>query len=139
MLKFLLLSIISAVFSILVSLGVLSTAKYSQLSVDFIYGFVILKITLTSFVLTTGTSLCNVFISKFIKSSNWSNFTTAMVLSSSSLCLFFFAMIQPDPIFPEGSSAADFMDYFKIFYMPTILLPALSWLTFKPLFIKDEN
>ena len=81
---------------------------------------------------------CFVFfgITKIIRNQRIAEFTFNLLLTFSSIGLVFLFLKSNDPEF-KNEDAQLMIDYYKGFVMPMLFFPALSWMTFKPLFIKS--
>lgn len=82
-------------------------------------------------------SILNFGLLKFIKNPKIGNLITGIVISGLSIVLMFYVIIilQQDPTF-KNKTAQEMSFLFRPFLTPIMFIPALSWFTFKPLFIK---
>lgn len=74
-------------------------------------------------------------ISSVLKNKSIATFLFNALLSLLSIGLVFYVLKAEDPTF-KNEDAELMKDFFKGFLMPMLFFPALSWFTFKPLFIK---
>jgi hypothetical protein len=74
-------------------------------------------------------------ISSVLKNKSIATFLFNAILSMLSIGLVFYVLKTEDPTF-KNEDAELMKDFFKGFLMPMLFFPALSWFTFKPLFIK---
>lgn len=81
---------------------------------------------------------CFVFfgLSKVFKNARIAEFLFNLLVTLASLATVFLFLKSNDPEF-KNEDAQMMIDYYKGFVMPMLFLPALSWMTFKPLFIKS--
>lgn len=75
-------------------------------------------------------------LSKIIKNQRFAEFFFNLLVTIASLAAVFLFLKSDDPEF-KNEDAQMMIDYYKGFVMPMLFFPALSWMTFKPLFIKS--
>ena len=75
-------------------------------------------------------------LSKIIKNNRFAEFSFNLLVTIASLASVFLFLKSDDPEF-KNEDAQMMIDYYKGFVMPMLFFPALSWMTFKPLFIKS--
>lgn len=88
-----------------------------------------------SMMITIGISIIGAVVYRLIKKQSLASFIIHLILSGICLSLVFYIFKMDDPVFKNEDSMA-MIDYFKGYLIPFAFIPALSWLTFKPLFIK---
>lgn len=88
-----------------------------------------------SIMITVGTSILAGISYRLIRNQALASFIIHMILSGISLALVFYVFKMDDPVF-KNEDAAAMIDYYKGYLIPFVFIPALSWLSFKPLFIK---
>jgi hypothetical protein len=76
-------------------------------------------------------------LSRLIKNLSISTFVFNFLVSLICIVFVFGVLKMDDPEF-KNEDAQLFVDYYKGFLMPLIFIPALSWFTLKPLFIKSN-
>lgn len=85
--------------------------------------------------ITLGISILGAGIYALIKNKAAASFVSNFILSGFSVALVFYVFTMNDPEFKNEDSMA-MIDYFKGYLIPFVFIPALSWMSFKPLFIK---
>lgn len=85
--------------------------------------------------ITFGISILGAGIYALIKNKSVASFVCNFILSGFSVALVFYVFTMNDPEFKNEDSMA-MIDYFKGYLIPFVFIPALSWMSFKPLFIK---
>lgn len=85
--------------------------------------------------ITLGISILGAGIYALIKNKAAASFVSNFILSGFSVALVFYVFTMNDPEFKNEDSMA-MIDYFKGYMIPFVFIPALSWMSFKPLFIK---
>ena len=85
--------------------------------------------------ITFGISILGAGIYALIKNKPVASFVCNFILSGFSVALVFYVFTMNDPEFKNEDSMA-MIDYFKGYLIPFVFIPALSWMSFKPLFIK---
>ncbi|MNU87847.1 hypothetical protein D3C71_776440 [compost metagenome] len=88
-----------------------------------------------SMMITVGISILGAIVYRLIKNQSLASFIIHLILSGISISLVFYVFKMDDPVF-KNEDAMAMIDYFKGYLIPFTFIPALSWLTFKPLFIK---
>jgi hypothetical protein len=88
-----------------------------------------------SLMITIGTSILAGISYRLIRNQALASFTIHVILSGISMALVFYVFKMDDPVF-KNEDAAAMIDYYKGYLIPFVFIPALSWLSFKPLFIK---
>ncbi|MNK01881.1 hypothetical protein D3C87_196940 [compost metagenome] len=130
---FFLLALVSGLFSAFVSWTYASV--YKNMIVDFSEASGFWHLLCFSLMITTGISILSVGISALVKNKALASFVSNFILSGISVSLVFYILKMNDPVF-KNEDAAAMIDYFKGYLVPFAFIPALSWLSFKPLFIK---
>lgn len=130
---FFLLALIAGLFSAFVSWAYASV--YKTMIVDFTEASGFWHLLCFSLMITTGISIVNAGISALVKNKSLASFISHFILSAVSIGLVFYILKMDDPVF-KNEDAAAMIDYFKGYLVPFAFIPALSWLSFKPLFIK---
>lgn len=74
-------------------------------------------------------------LSSIIKNKGVATFIFNFLVSGVCIALVFFQLKQPNPKFSNDDINL-MADFYNGFFLPIIFIPALSWFTFKPLFIK---
>lgn len=131
--KFFFLGLASGILSVLVSL--FYDAIYFSKLADFSEAITLAKLGAFSFMISMAMCFVGFLISFLIKNQGIAGFLSNTILFALSFGVVFYVLKMPDPEF-KNEDAQLFVDYYKGFLMPLIFFPALSWLTFKPLFIK---
>ena len=131
--RFFLLAIISGLFSAII--GWTYSTIYKSIIADFteVSGF--WHLLCFSLMITLGISILATGISALLKNKALASFISNILLSGISISLVFYILIMDDPEF-KNEDAMAMIDYFKGYMIPFAFFPALSWLSFKPLFIK---
>lgn len=113
----------------------LYTSFYKGIIVDFTEVMGIKQ--LLTYNLIFAMAVCFVFfaLTRTIKRQNIASFIMSFLLSAISIGLVFYVLKTNDPTF-KNEDAELMKDFFKGFLMPMLFFPALSWFTFKPLFVK---
>lgn len=88
-----------------------------------------------SLMITLGISILSTGIHALVRNKSFAGFICNFILSGFSVSLVFYIFTMNDPEFKNEDSMA-MIDYFKGYMIPFVFIPALSWMTFKPLFIK---
>mgnify|MGYP007107069375 CR=1 FL=1 len=124
--------------------GVLSTTVcmayaeiYAGLGIaDFSEAIPLLMVSAKCFVITM--SACFVFygLNRIFKKDYYAEFVFNLLLAGACVALVFFVFKSNDPEF-KNEDAMMMVDYFKAFALPMVFFPALSWVTLKPLFIRQ--
>ncbi len=128
------LGVISGLFAFVIC--VVYTQAYYSILVDFSEGAE-MSIMLSY---CTGGTMAGCFlyfaIRKIIKNAAIANFIFNMIVSAIPLTLVFMVLAQNDIEF-KNENASFMVYYYKGFILPMLFLPSLSWMTFKPLLIKE--
>ena len=132
--RFFFLPLASGIFSSLVSL-IYAYAYKSLVKVDFTEATGFLYLTCFSLMITIGISILATGIYSLVKNKAMASFVSGFILSGFSVALVFYILKMNDPEF-KNEDAAIMIDYFKGYMIPFAFIPALSWFSFKPLFIK---
>jgi len=88
-----------------------------------------------SLMITLGISILSAGIYALLKNKSVAAFICNVILSGFSVSLVFYVFTMNDPEFKNEDSMA-MIDYFKGYMIPFVFIPSLSWMSFKPLFIK---
>lgn len=88
-----------------------------------------------SLMITLGVSILGAGIYALLKNKALASFVCNFILSGFSISLVFYVFTMNDPEFKNEDSMA-MIDYFKGYLIPLVFIPALSWMSFKPLLIK---
>lgn len=88
-----------------------------------------------SLMVTLGISIIGATIYAILKNKSLAAFICNFILSGFSISLVFYVFLMDDPEFKNEDTMA-MIDYFKGYMIPFVFIPALSWMSFKPLFIK---
>ena len=128
------LGLVSGLFAFLICITY--TQAYYSILVDFSEGAEVS--TMLSYCIGATMAGCFLYfaIRKIIKNTGIANFIFNMIISSIPLTLVFIVLAQNDVEFKD-ENASFMVDYYKGFILPMLFLPALSWMTFKPLLIKE--
>lgn len=137
-------ALISGIFGAAISVAYTYIYKYSPLELDFTEHTSIIN--LLAYNLGVTMSVCFLFfaLSKVIKKVNIVSVIIGFILSGFALVLILFRLGQPDPVFTVTKAMEagnvmnpnEFVAYYGGYINPLIVVPILSWFTFKPLFIK---
>lgn len=126
------LGIVSGIFSSVVSY--VYTILFAKIA-DFTEHTGFIRLFAFSICFSLGASLVNGLFNRLLKNANLASFVTNVLLSGCSLTCVFFVFEMNDPIFKNGDAQA-MIDYYKGYLMPLLFIPALAWMSFKPLFTK---
>lgn len=126
-------AVASGLFSTLVSY--IYTSFYKGIIVDFTEVVGIKQILAYNMLLAMSTCFIFFALTKVIKKQAIASFIMNFLLSTISIVLVFYVLKTDDPTF-KNEDAELMKDFFKGFLMPMLFFPALSWFTFKPLFVK---
>nr|WP_294860170.1 hypothetical protein [uncultured Fluviicola sp.] len=88
-----------------------------------------------SLMITLGSSIIGAVIYSLLKNRSLAAFICNFILSGFSVALVFYVFLMDDPEF-KNEDAMAMIDYFKGYLIPFVFIPALSWMSLKPLFIK---
>ncbi len=88
-----------------------------------------------SLMITLGISIIGAAIYALLKNKSLAAFICNFILSGFSIALVFYVFLMDDPEF-KNEDAMAMIDYFKGYLIPLVFIPALSWMSLKPLFIK---
>lgn len=128
------LGLISGLFSSLICL--IYGKVYAGIIVDFSEATGYMHLLSFSLMITIGACLLNFVMTKIIPNATLSQVLFNILLSGTSILLVFLALKQNDPEFKDENAAA-MIDYFKGYLMPILFVPALSYFSFRPLFVKS--
>jgi len=131
--RFFFLAVISGLFSSIVSW--IYSSIYKNMIADFTEVSGYWHLLCFSLMITIGTSILAAGIYALLKNKSVAGFVTQFILSGFSVSLVFYVFTMDDPEFKNEDSMA-MIDYFKGYLIPFLFIPALSWMSFKPLFIK---
>lgn len=131
--NFFFLAIVSGIFSSLVSLTYSAVYK-SMVEIDFTEATGYWRLLSFSLMITLGISIISAGITAVIKKKSIAAFLSNFILSGFSIALVFCILKMDDPTFKNEDSMA-MIDYFKTYMIPFTFIPALSWFSFKPVFI----
>ncbi len=131
--RFFFLAVISGLFSSIVSW--IYSSVYKNMIADFTEVSGYWHLVCFSLMITIGTSMLAAGIYALLKNKSLAGFVTQFILSGVSVSLVFYVFTMNDPEFKNEDSMA-MIDYFKGYLIPFLFIPALSWMSFKPLFIK---
>lgn len=131
--RFFFLALASALFSSVVSRVYASV--YKGMIVDFTEASSYWYLLSFSLMIAFGISIFGAGTYALVKNKSVAGFISNFVLSGFSVLLVFYVFTMDDPEFKNEDSMA-MIDYFKGYLIPFVFIPALSWMTFKPLFIK---
>jgi hypothetical protein len=127
------LAIVAGLFGSLVSY--LYSFFYFDMLVDFSEAYTLKTALSYNFMITTASCLVSFGLAKVIKNQNISTVIFNLILSGFLMGYIFMILKMEDPVF-KNEDASLMIDYFKGFQMPLIFIPALSWFSFSPLFLK---
>ena len=127
----------ASIFGTIISFAYINVFKYSQLEADFTekasFAFLI------SLNMMIGMITCFVYYAlvKMLKKERIAAFIVGFLLSGIAiiLSLKFMFTVDTELVF-KNENANAFKDYYYFILAPVAFFPALSWFTFKPLFIK---
>lgn len=131
--RFFFLGAVSGVFASLIAW--IYSSMYKNMIADFteVTGF--WHLLCFSLMITLGISIIGAAIYRFLKNRSLAAFMCNFILSGFSISLVFYVFLMDDPEFKNEDTMA-MIDYFKGYMIPFVFMPALSWMSFKPLFIK---
>ena len=126
-------SSIAAVFSALISY--IYVSFYCKEIIDFSEAASTVKI------ITTNLSVCMAggliyILARKVLSIKWADFVIGFLLSLYAISMIFIVLKSDDPTFSNPDTEM-MKDFYKVFIIPLSFIPSLSWLTFKPLFVKS--
>lgn len=127
------LGIISAAAS--VAACMIYTNVYFGMLVDFSEAATPTKIISSCVAVAMAATILSGLFRKLIPNARIADFLVSLMLSLASIGAVFYVLGADDPTF-KNEDAAIMADYFKGFLMPMLFFPALTWFTFKPLFVK---
>ena len=132
--RFFFLGAVSGVFASLIAW--IYSSMYKSMIADFteVTGF--WHLLCFSLMITLGTSIIGAAIYAILKNKSLAAFICNVILSGISVSLVFYVFLMDDPEFKSEDSMA-MIDYFKGYMIPFVFIPALSWMSFKPLFINN--
>jgi hypothetical protein len=131
--------VVSSIFGAVISVVYILIFKYSPLEADFTEqaSFVYLL----SFNLIIGMSACFLYfiLLKILTKEHLSSFVVGFILSgiSISIALKMMFTVNSELTF-KNENAEMFKDFYYFILAPIPFFPVLSWLTFKPLIIKQK-
>ncbi|WP_343631073.1 hypothetical protein [Fluviicola sp.] len=131
--RFFFLAVIAGLFASLISW--IYSSVYKNMIADFTEVSGYWHLLCFSAMITLGISILGAVIYALVKNKSAASFTCNFILSGFSVSLVFYVFTMNDPEFKNEDSMA-MIDYFKGYLIPFVFIPALSWMTFKPLFIK---
>lgn len=131
--RFFFLALVSGLFSSLASW--IYSSIYKSMIVDFTEASGYWHLLCFSLMITLGISILGSGIYTLVKNKSIASFICNFVLSGFSISLVFYIFTMNDPEF-KNEDALAMIDYFKGYLIPIAFTPALSWMSFKPLFIK---
>lgn len=131
--RFFFLGLVSGLFASLIAW--IYSSIYKSMIVDFteVTGF--WHLLCFSLMITIGISIIGAGIYTILKNKSVASFICNFILSGFSIALVFYVFVMDDPEFKNEDTIA-MIDYFKGYMIPFVFMPALSWMSFKPLFIK---
>jgi len=131
--RFFFLGAVSGIFASLIAW--IYSSMYKNMIADFteVTGF--WHLLCFSLMITLGISIIGAAIYRLLKNKSWAGFICNFILSGISISLVFYVFLMDDPEFKNEDTMA-MIDYFKGYMIPFVFMPALSWMSFKPLFIK---
>ncbi|WP_341902485.1 MULTISPECIES: hypothetical protein [Fluviicola] len=131
--RFFFLGAVAGVFASLVAW--IYSSVYKSMIADFteVTGF--WHLLCFSLMITLGISIIGTAIYALLKNRSLAAFICNFILSGFSVSLVFYVFLMDDPEFKNEDTMA-MIDYFKGYMIPFVFIPALSWMSFKPLFIK---
>lgn len=131
--RFFFLAATSGLFASLISW--IYSSLYKNMIADFTEASGFWHLLCFSGMITFGISILGAGIYALIKNKAVASFVCNFILSGFSVALVFYVFTMNDPEFKNEDSMA-MIDYFKGYLIPFVFIPALSWMSFKPLFIK---
>jgi len=131
--RFFFLALVAGLFSSLVSW--IYSSIYKSIIADFTEVSGYWHLLCFSLMITLGISILGAGIYALVKNKSLAGFICNFILSGFSISLVFYIFTMNDPEF-KNEDAMVLIDYFKGYLIPIAFIPALSWMSFKPLFIK---
>jgi uncharacterized membrane-anchored protein len=132
--SFFFLAVVSGLFSSLAS-WIYSMVYKSMVQIDFTEATGYWRLLSFSLMITLGISILNAGISAGFRNKTLTAVISNFILSGFSIGLVFYILKMDDPTFKNEDSMA-MIDYFKTYMIPFAFIPALSWFSVKPIFIK---
>lgn len=132
--RFFFLALVSGLFSALTSW--IYSSIYKGMIADFTEATGFWHLLSFSLMITLGISILSTGIYTLLKSKSVAAFVCHFILSGFSIALVFYVFTMDDPEF-KNEDAMAMIDYFKGYLIPFTFIPALSWMSFKPLFISN--
>lgn len=131
--RFFFLALTAGVFSSMIAW--IYSSFYKNTIVDFTEATGFWHLLCFSLMITLGISILSAGIYALLKNKSLAAFICHFILSGFSVSLVFYVLAMDDPEF-KNEDAMAMIDYFKGYMIPFVFIPALSWMSFKPLFIK---
>jgi hypothetical protein len=129
--------IIASVFGTIISVAYISVFKYSALEADFTDKASISYLFGINTLIGMLNSLVYFGLSKLLKKVSLVDFINGFLLSASVIAFSLMLMFKVDSELTfKNENAELFKEYFFFILAPIPFFSALSWFTFKPLFIK---
>ncbi len=131
--RFFFLALASGLFSSIISW--IYSSIYKSMIADFTEVSGYWHLLCFSMMITLGVSILAAGIYALVKNRSLASFICNFILSGFSISLVFYIFTMNDPEL-KNEDAMAMIDYFKGYLIPIAFIPALSWMSFKPLFIK---
>lgn len=131
--RFFFLALVAGLFSSLISW--IYSSIYKSIIADFTEVSGYWHLLCFSLMITLGISILGAGIYALVKNKSLAGFICNFILSGFSISLVFYIFTMNDPEF-KNEDAMVLIDYFKGYLIPIAFIPSLSWMSFKPLFIK---
>jgi len=126
-------SAVAAIFSTVVSF--IYVSFYCKVIVDFSEAAGFIKILTSNLSVCMAGGLIYILFRRFL-SVKWADFGVSFLLSLYAIGMIFIVLKSDDPTFSNADTEL-MKDFYKGFIIPLSFIPSLSWMTFKPLFVKS--
>jgi hypothetical protein len=135
--KVFILALISGLFSTVISISYILVFKYSPLEADFTEKASIIYLLIFNMIIAMAACFIYFVLIKLIKKENLASFIFGFLFSGASILIALYFMMKIDSNLSfKNENAEMFKDFYYFILAPISFFPALSWFTFKPLFIK---
>jgi hypothetical protein len=135
--KVFILALISGLFSTVISISYILVFKYSPLEADFTEKASIIYLLIFNMIIAMAACFIYFVLIKLIKKENLASFIFGFLFSGASILIALYYMMKIDTNLSfKNENAEMFKDFYYFILAPISFFPALSWFTFKPLFIK---
>jgi hypothetical protein len=127
----------AGLFGTLISVAYIYLFKYSPLEADFTEKASFLYLLSFNMIVGMVACFCSFTLMKLFIKEQITIFIVSFILSGASIVIALLLMFKVDnQLAFKNENAELYKDYYYFILAPVSFLPVLSWLTFKPLFIK---